>query len=212
MQRNGEAEARDEREGMRRVDRKRRQQREDVVEEMILDPGPLRFGDVAAIDQDDTDFGQRGAQAAPDRLLVGGQLRHRLVAQDKLLRRRQPVGAAFGDAFAYLRLDAGDADHEELIKVIRGNRQKPYPLQRGMAGVDRFLEHPAIEMQPGQLAIDEAFGAGYDRRRSLDDYIFFFNFNSLCRIHEVFDPFRARAWVKLSTWQRKPCVRAMTFQ
>ena len=42
LQRDGEAEARDERERMRRIDRQRRQQREDVVEEMILDPGRAR--------------------------------------------------------------------------------------------------------------------------------------------------------------------------
>ena len=69
-------------------------------------------------------------QIAPDRLLVGGEFGNRLVDEDELLGRRQAVGAAFGDAFADLRLDAGDADHEELIKVIGGNRQEPHPLQQ----------------------------------------------------------------------------------
>ena len=92
------------------------------------------------------------------------------------------VGAAFGDAFADLRLDAGDADHEELIKVIGGNRQESHPLQRGMAGIDRFFEHPAVEMQPGQFAIDEALRALGDRRRRFGYDLFFFNFNNLCRI------------------------------
>ena len=59
---------------------------------------------------------------------------------------RHAVGAAFGDAFTDLCLDTGDADHEELIKVIGGNRQEPDPLQRGMAGIDRLFEHPAVEM------------------------------------------------------------------
>ena len=146
--------------GMRRVDRERRQQRENIVEEMILDPASLGLGDVAAIDQNDADLGQDAAQIAPDRLLVGGQLRDRLVDEDKLFGRGQTVRTALGNALPHLGLDAGDADHEELIKVIGGNRQKPHPLQRGMAGIDRFLQHPAIEMQPGKLAIDEAFGAG----------------------------------------------------
>ena len=104
-------------------------------------------------------LGQDPAQIAPDRLLVVGEPRNRLVDQDELLGGRQPVGAALGNALPNLRLDAGDPDHEELVKVIGGNRQKPDPLQRGMAGIDRFLEHPAVEMQPGQLAVDEAFGA-----------------------------------------------------
>ena len=167
MQRDGEAEARDEREGMRRVDRERRQQREDVVEEVILDPGSFGLGDVAAVDQNDADLGQHAAQIAPDRLLVGGELRDRLVDEDELLGGGQPVRAALGDALADLGLDAGDADHEELVKVIGGNRQESHPLQRGMAGIDRFLQHPAVEMQPGKLAIDEPLGAGRDRRAGL---------------------------------------------
>ena len=144
---------------MRRIDRERRQQRENVVKEMILDPGPLGLGDVATVDQNDADLGQDAAQIAPDRLLIDGELRNRLVDQDKLFGGRQTVGAALRDALPDLGLDAGDPDHEELVKVIGRNRQKPDPLERGMAGIDRFLQHPAIEMQPGQLPIDEALGA-----------------------------------------------------
>ena len=53
-----------------------------------------------------------------------------------------------------------------------------------MAGIDQFLQHPAIEMQPGQLAIDEAFGAFGNRRDGLDIRFFLFNYNSLCGFHE----------------------------
>ncbi len=58
LQRHGEAEIRDEREGVRGVDRQRRQQREDVAEEVILDPGAFGLGDVAPVDQLDADLGQ----------------------------------------------------------------------------------------------------------------------------------------------------------
>ncbi len=146
---------------------------------MILDPGPLGLGDLAAVDQDNADLRQDAAQAAPDRLLIVGELGHGFVDQDQLLRRRQPVGAAFGDAFAHLGLDAGHADHEELIKVICGNRQESHPLQRGMARIDRFLQHPAVKMQPGQLAIDEAFRTCGDRREGFGIYLFVFDYNSL---------------------------------
>jgi hypothetical protein len=102
-----------------RVDRERGQQRKHVVEEVVLDPGPFRLGDVLAVDQHDADVGQRAAQVAPDRLLVGGKLRDGAVDQRELLGRRQAVGAALGDALADLGLDAGDADHEEFVEVIR---------------------------------------------------------------------------------------------
>ena len=134
LERDGEAEARDEREGVGRIDRQRRQQREHVVEEIVLDPGPLRLGDLLAVDQHDADVGERAAQVGPDRLLVGGELRDGAVDQHELLGRRQAVGAALGDALADLRLDAGDADHEELVEVIRRNRQESHPLQHGVAG------------------------------------------------------------------------------
>jgi len=61
MQGDGKSEARDEREGMGRIDRKRRKQREDVVQEVILDPGSLGLGDIAAIDENDADIGQNAA-------------------------------------------------------------------------------------------------------------------------------------------------------
>ena len=157
----------------------------DVVEEVVLDPAPLGLGDVVAVNQYDAGLRQRGPQIAPDRLLVGGEFRNRPVDEDQLFGRRRAVGAAFGDAFADLRLDAGDADHEELVKVIGRYRQESHLLEHGMTGIDRFLEHPAIEVQPGQFAIDEPFRALGDRGRSFGYVIFLFYFNNLSRFHEV---------------------------
>jgi hypothetical protein len=54
-----------------------------------------------------------------------------------------------------------------------------------MAEIDRFLEYPAIEMQPGQLAIDEPLGAGGDCQRRFGGDVFFCNFNNLGGFHEV---------------------------
>ena len=144
-----EAEARNERKRVRRIDGERRQQREDIVEKVIRDPRPLGLGDVLAVDQDDSDLGQYIAQIPPDRLLVVCEVGNGLVDERKLFGRRQPVRTALRDPFPHLRLDAGDADHKELVKVIGGNRQKTDAFERGMAGIDRLLEHPAIEMQPG---------------------------------------------------------------
>ena len=59
---------------MRRIDRERGQQRENIVQEMIFDPSALGLADVAAIDQNDADLGQDGAQIAPDGLLINGKL------------------------------------------------------------------------------------------------------------------------------------------
>ncbi|MGY4505629.1 hypothetical protein ACVWYH_009586 [Bradyrhizobium sp. GM24.11] len=119
LERDGEAEARDERKRVGRINRQWRQQWEHVVEEIILEPGPLRLGDLLAIDQHDADVGERAAQIGPDRLLVGGEPGDGAIDQRELLGRRQAIGGTFSDALAHLCLDAGDADHEELVEVIR---------------------------------------------------------------------------------------------
>ena len=179
--------------GMRRVDRQRRQQRKDVVQEVILDPAALALGDVAAIDQNDADVGQDVAQIAPDRLLIVGELRHRLVDQHELLGGRQSVGAALGDPFPDLGLEAGDPDHEELIKVIGGNRQKSHAFQRGMAGIDRLSSSTRrLKCSQRKLAIDEAFGAGSDRGPTSISPLFQY-LQQLVRIPSKFDPSRSGA-------------------
>ena len=72
LQRDREAEVRNERERMRRIDRQRRQQRKDVVKEVILDPGALGFRHVPAFDQHDTGVGREScagrARSSADRL------------------------------------------------------------------------------------------------------------------------------------------------
>jgi hypothetical protein len=112
-------------------------------------------------------------------------LGYRLIDQDKLLGRGQAIGAALGDPFTYLRLDAGDADHEEFIKVVGGNRQEPDALQRGMPGVDRLLKHAAIKMQPGQLPIDKPVRPCMDPGNRQGFAFFLFNNNFLLGIHKV---------------------------
>jgi hypothetical protein len=51
---------------------------------------------------------------------------------------------------------AGDADHEEFVEVVRRDRQEAQLLEQRMAEVPRLFQDAAVELQPGQLAIDEA--------------------------------------------------------
>ena len=50
----------------------------------------------------------------------------------------------------------GDADHEELVEVVGRDRQEAQLLQQRMVAVRGLLQHAAVELQPGQLAVDEA--------------------------------------------------------
>ncbi len=70
-----------------------------------------------------------------------------------------PSGLLVGDAGAHLALEAGDAHHEEFVEIVGRDRQEPHPLEQRMVRVLGLLQHAAIEMQPGQLPIDEALGA-----------------------------------------------------
>ena len=159
LQREREAEIGNERERMRRIDRQRREQREDVGEEMLLQPGALGLLELRAVDQRDADGGEFGPQFDPALLLIARQLRNRLADARELLARRQPVRARHRDALAHLAFKARHAHHEEFVEVAGGDRQEAHPLQKRMVFVGGLFEHPAVEVQPGQFAIDETLRA-----------------------------------------------------
>ncbi len=79
----------------------------------------------------------------------------------------RPSGLLVADAFADLRAEAGDADHEELVEVIGGDRQEFKPLEQRVLPVGRFFEHAAIEVQPGQLTVDKPVRTGQKIRRGM---------------------------------------------
>ena len=147
----GEAEARDERERVRRVDRQRRQQREDVVEEVILDPGPLGLGDVVAVDQHDAMLGAK----------LGRRLRQiacwSLASSETVLLIRtscsdgvRPSGlrsAMPSRTWALMPATRTMKNSSRLLAEIDRNRTRS---SAGWPGLTDFLEHPAVEMQPGQ--------------------------------------------------------------
>ena len=164
LQRQREAEIGNERERMRRVDGERRQQRKDVGEEVVLEPGALGLLEVVGVDQRHALVGQVGAQRQPALLLVAGEDRHRLADARELLDRRQPFRALRGDALPHLALEAGDAHHEEFVEVVGRDRQEADALEQRMVLVGRLLQHPPVEVQPGQFAVDEARRALPQRR------------------------------------------------
>ena len=168
LQGHREAEIGNERERMRRIDRERRQQRENVREEIIFEPGLFRLADIGTVDQYDAGLRKRSAHFAPLRLLILDQQHDGFGDAHKLLRRRQSLRAFGANARAHLRAKAGDAHHEEFVEVVRRDREKLQPLQQRMPAVGGFFENAPVEIEPGQFPIDEAFRArGQLRRRVL---------------------------------------------
>ncbi len=74
-------------------------------------------------------------------------------AQD--LGRGQAVGPARVDPGIELVVDAGDADLEELVEVGDEDREEFQPLDQRQMLVLGELQHPVVEIQPRQLAVDE---------------------------------------------------------
>ena len=154
---------------MRGIDGERGEQRKNLPKEMIFEPGLFFFRHFRPFDQHDALLGQHLPQLAPALLLIACQHTDGLPDAGELLRRSEPIRALDRNAGALLALEAGNADHEELIEVVGGNRQKPNTLEQGVGLVCRLLEHAAVELEPGQLAIDETLRAReeVEDRRSL---------------------------------------------
>ena len=53
-------------------------------------------------------------------------------------------------------LQPGHADHEELIQVAGEDGQEAGALQQRDGGVGSELQHPLVELQPGDLPVEEA--------------------------------------------------------
>ncbi len=107
----------------------------------------------------DAGLAQQAAQFAPDPLLLGEQRLGAELDLGELLRRRAAVGRDRGDAGLGLADQAGDAHRIELVQVGGADRDEAQPFQQRMARVLRLLQHAVVEVEPGQLAVDEAVGA-----------------------------------------------------
>ena len=153
----GQPEARigNEREGMRRIDRERRQHRKHVAHEIGFEPAPVLSGEGAAVHEVDARPAQLRLQAPPAGLLAGHQGAGAAVYGFQLLRRGQPVSARRAHAGSLLAFQTGHADHVELVEILRRDGQEAQPLQKRVDRVRRFFQHALVEGQPGHLAIDE---------------------------------------------------------
>ena len=103
-------------------------------------------------------------ELAPAPLLVGGEVRDGDADPGELLGRGEPVLRQRRDAGAHLPDEARDADHEELVEVVGRDRQEAQLLEQRMVAVLGLLEDAAVELEPGQLAVDEALRRLAQRR------------------------------------------------
>ena len=164
FQRQAEAGVGDEGKWMRRVDGQRRQDREHLLGEMLAQEGRLGPGDARSGQDHDARPFHLAPELVPDGLLRPHQAARVGVDQRQLLGGRKAVVRRRGVAFPHQLAQAGDADGVELIEVGGRDRQEAQTLQQGNARVPRLVQHPPVEGQPAEFAVEEAGGP---RRRAL---------------------------------------------
>ena len=145
--RDRKAQRRDVREGMTRVDRERRQDREDLVEE--APPERLMvLGDSRVVDQLDALRGERTAHGEIDRGMFGNELQDSCPRRRELLVGGPTVGRPGDLARLHLLPQARHPDLEELIEIAREDGQELDPLEQRIAFVARFVEDTRVEFEP----------------------------------------------------------------
>ena len=65
-----------------------------------------------------------------------------------------PSGVRSLEAGRDLLLEAGDPHLEELVEVAAEDAEELEPLEQRRPGVERLVQHAAVELEPGELAID----------------------------------------------------------
>ena len=91
-----------------------------------------------------------------------------------MLPRGEAVGGTHGEAGLRLAHQPGDADHEELVEVRGEDRAELDALEQRERLVGGEVEHPGVELDPRQLAVEEArlggerrLGTGSDPLRTV---------------------------------------------
>jgi hypothetical protein len=145
----------DKRKRVRRINRLRRDHRDNVFEEIGPEPGSVGVPVWINSRQRNTIIGEKCAQIAPDLLLALFQRRISLADRHQLLRRGPSIDRHFFDLAPGLPGQTRDPDRHEFVEVAARNRQKAQPLEQRIFLILGFGKHALIEGQPAQFAVEE---------------------------------------------------------
>ena len=149
------AEVRDVRERMARVERQRREHREDLVLEVLRQPGVDCRGVVIRLEEVDALGRQQRPQVARPAVGLLGDLRERPAANHRqLLLGPQAVDRDLVDAGPELLQDGRHAHHEELVEVGAGDGEKLDALEQRVRRVLGLRQDAPVELEPAELAVD----------------------------------------------------------
>jgi hypothetical protein len=81
--------------------------------------------------------------------------------------RHQAGGRSNGDVRRDAALEAGHADHEELVEVAGEDGREAHPLEQRQVGILGLAEDAPAVGEPGKLAVEEPVVVGRDRGEGL---------------------------------------------
>ncbi len=110
--------------------------------------------EIAPAGQPDPVIGEGGRHLVQEQVLLPGDEGLDPVAHlEELLTGGAAVRRGGPDAGLHLVLEAGHPHLEELVQVLTEDGEELGPLQQGDGGVGRQRQHPLVEVEPGQLAV-----------------------------------------------------------
>ena len=150
-----EREAGDVREGMGGIHRERGEHREDALVEDLVQVGTVLLVQARPVAEADALPVQLRHQAAQEGAgLAGVDVDH--LGADRPHLSLGPVGVGGGPLEPGRELlEAPHPDLEELVQRAAGDGEEARPLQQGEVLVLGLGEHPPVEVEPGELAVDQ---------------------------------------------------------
>jgi len=138
-------------------ERLRREHRHHLVVKPLVGDLPRPLASPIQHDPTNPSIGEHRLQRlAQDPILISLHpvtiIRHRL----QLLRDRHPGGIPDHRIPLVLHLQPADPDHHELVQVRAGDRQKFGPLEQRPIERLGMGQHPPVEFQPTQFAIEKS--------------------------------------------------------
>jgi hypothetical protein len=158
-------EARDVRERVRRIDRERRQDGEDPLDEGLGRPVAVVVGEVCRVDELDPDLVERRAEFVAEEVIDAvGASDHAAADHGELLVRAHPVGCRRREPGFALLEQPRDADLEELVEALRADREVLRARKDRPGGVLGERQDAVVEVEPRQFSVQVAGGRFVGRR------------------------------------------------
>ena len=141
---------------MRFVDRQRRQNRIDFVGEIIVQVFFLGCIEILPPENAYLGLGQGRNQFLVVQLVARlFQLLYSPENQPHLLVRCKPCGVRSTVSFMNAAQQGRHPYHEELVQIGMKDAEKPEPFEDGVLGIFRLFQHPPVELEPAQLAVQK---------------------------------------------------------